>query len=490
MDAGYQVTLCDADALGLSPREIAETAVRTQSSVVLVGHSGSTPANPISIEAMAAVKGALPSATTVYGGVYPTYAADVLLERYSEIDVIVRGEGEATVAELVALIASGDRDFGLIRGITWRDSTGCIHRNPDREPITELDQFRVGWELADWRLYKAFGIAGAAAGIQFSRGCPRTCTYCGQWAFWKRWRHRSISRFVNDLQLLHDRYNVRAVWIADENWGDDQGVLHEVLSRLAERQLDLAIYCSMCASDVERDLEQLALYRKGGIRFILMGVESATTEVLKRIGKDNPQEMVKTVAMGLRENGILSVVNYIYGIQSETHLTMWQSLKRIFDLDADFINALYFTPHGWTFDGRRTDPARIVQLDQARWSYRNQVIDAGGLTPIEFFVWIKVIEAAAHLRPRWLSRLVRHEYSDVRKLLRWCFLHTSAVWVIEILEQLFHIRYREAGRLEPDLERSLLPSGQRSFPVSSHLKSPLLNLKKNAPVGPITLIVD
>jgi anaerobic magnesium-protoporphyrin IX monomethyl ester cyclase len=113
VDAGHQVTLCDADALGLSPREVAATAVRAQSSVVLVGHSGSTAANPISIDVMAAVKAALPSATTVYGGVYPTYAADVLLERYSEIDVIARGEGEATVAELVSLIASGDRDFRL-----------------------------------------------------------------------------------------------------------------------------------------------------------------------------------------------------------------------------------------------------------------------------------------------------------------------------------------------------------------------------------------
>ena len=477
VDAGHQVTLCDADALGLSPRGIAATVARTQSSVVLVGHSGSTAANPTSIEVMAAVKAAVPSAITVYGGVYPTYAADVLLERYSQVDVIVRGEGEATVAELVSLIASGGGDFEKVRGITWRDLNGRIRRNPDREPIVDLDPYRVAWELADWSLYKAFGTDGAAAGIQFSRGCPRTCTYCGQWAFWKRWRHRSINRFVNDLQLLHDRYNVRSVWIADENWGDDPELLHAVLAQLAERQLDLAIYCSMCASDVARDIEHLALYRKSGIRFILMGVESANDEVLQRIGKDNPQEMVKTVATELRKNGILSVVNYIFGIQPETHRSMWQSLKRIFDLDADFINALYYTPHGWTLDGRRTDPAEVVQFDQTRWSYRNQVIDAGGLTPAQFFLWIKLIEAAAHLRPTWLSRLVRREFPDVQRLLRWCFIHTSAVWVTEIYEQLAHVRFHQAGRIQPDLARLLLPSGQRGSSSSIHPQTALLYRK-------------
>ena len=59
----------------------------------------------------------------------------------------------------------------------------------------DLDRYRPGWELVDWPGYRLFGI-GRSAGMQFSRGCPLTCTYCGQWLFWKKWRHRSPRNFV------------------------------------------------------------------------------------------------------------------------------------------------------------------------------------------------------------------------------------------------------------------------------------------------------
>jgi anaerobic magnesium-protoporphyrin IX monomethyl ester cyclase len=465
VDAGFDVVLCDADALGLSPREVAATAIRRNASIMLLGHSGSTAANPSSLEVVRAVREALPSVVIVYGGVYPTYAAEELLAHCSAIDVIVRGEGEATVEELVSAIDSGRRNFHGINGITWRDANGTVWRNSDRKPVSNLDQYRIAWELVDWNLYKSFGIEGASAGIQLSRGCPRTCTYCGQWSFWKSWRRRSISRFLDDLQLLHDHYSVRTIWIADENWGDEPALLHELLARLAERQLNLAIYCSMCASDVYRDLGRLRLYREAGIRFILMGVESSVAHVLQRIRKDNPHEMVRRVVSALRDHGILSVVNYIYGIQEESHRTMWESLKRILDIDADFINALYFTPHGWTADGRRTNPASIVQLDQKRWCYRNQVIDAGNLSPAALFAWVKFIEAVQHLRPRWFRRMLCHHSLETRRLLRWCFIHTSAVWAAEIYEQWTSIRYRSPGPLASELASVLLPSGQRQSPL-------------------------
>src|ERR1035441_2927251 len=112
-------------------------------------------------------------------------------------------------------------------------------------------------------------------------------------------------------------------------------------------------------------------------------------------------------------------------------------------------------PEGWccgpfTKAGRSTSKSRTTE------------------PPAQFFLWIKLIEAAAHLRPTWLSRLVRHEFPDVQRLLRWCFIHTSAVWVTEIYEQLAHVMFHQAGRIQPDLARLLLPSGQRGSSSSIH----------------------
>ncbi len=68
----------------------------------------------------------------------------------------------------------------------------------------------------DWDKYQAFGL-GRAAVVQFSRGCPHTCTYCGQWMFWKRWRYRDKIAFVDELERLHREHQVNFFWLADEN---------------------------------------------------------------------------------------------------------------------------------------------------------------------------------------------------------------------------------------------------------------------------------
>ena len=44
--------------------------------------------------------------------------------------------------------------------------------------------------------------------MQFSRGCPHLCNYCGQRGFWTRWRHRDPVRFAGELARLHREHGV------------------------------------------------------------------------------------------------------------------------------------------------------------------------------------------------------------------------------------------------------------------------------------------
>src|SRR5262249_19677722 len=160
---------------------------------VLIGHTASTAAHPAAMAAARDLRVRFPSAHIVYGGVYPSYADAHVLKENAAIDVVVRGEGEETVVELARVLARGG-PLAAVRGITWRDGP-VIRVNPDRPPIADLDRHRPGWELVDWDRYKLFGL-GRAAGMQLSRGCPLRCNYCGQWGFWRRWRHRSARNFV------------------------------------------------------------------------------------------------------------------------------------------------------------------------------------------------------------------------------------------------------------------------------------------------------
>jgi radical SAM superfamily enzyme YgiQ (UPF0313 family) len=67
--------------------------------------------------------------------------------------------------------------------------------------------------------------------VQFSRGCRRKCSHCGQWDFWKSWPRRSIESFVGDVDH-RARHGVRLFWIADENWGIDQRLFLRLLAEL------------------------------------------------------------------------------------------------------------------------------------------------------------------------------------------------------------------------------------------------------------------
>jgi len=234
-----------------------------------------------------------------------------------------------------------------------------------------------------------------------------------------------------------------------------------VLTAMANLPFRLEVFCSLCAEDVVRDKDFLSLYRKAGIRFVLMGIESDDEEVLRRIGKHNPHETACRAISLLREHGILSVANYVCGLRQETHRTMFRTLRRIRQSAPDFLNALYLCPHGWTQEGRTTSAESVIQPDQERWTYRCQVLRSSRLSACALFAWVKTTELFVHVRWRWFWRMFTHRDREVRRLLRWCFPRITAVWFAEIYDFLFRMKFAKPGSVSGSLARQLLPGAQR-----------------------------
>src|SRR5947207_2813007 len=79
LDAGHQVRLLDAECRRLTTGTILQAVRRFNPDLVMTGHAGSTPAHPVSVSMLRAIKERFPRVTTVYGGVYPTYHAEQVL---------------------------------------------------------------------------------------------------------------------------------------------------------------------------------------------------------------------------------------------------------------------------------------------------------------------------------------------------------------------------------------------------------------------------
>jgi anaerobic magnesium-protoporphyrin IX monomethyl ester cyclase len=456
VDAGYTVRLIDNDLYGWSPERLAAEVASFGADYVLIGHTGSTAAHPICLATATALRAALPGLRIAYGGVYPSYADTSALIECPAIDVVVRGEGEQTTLDL---IAAWERNTSLadVAGITWRDGPH-IRANRPRPPIGDLDRYRPGWELIDWPGYNLFGL-GRSAGMQFSRGCPLTCTYCGQWLFWKRWRHRSPENLVRELTILARQYGVKIVWLADENFAADREATRQVLELLVQADLGLSLNVNMTAADVVRDADLLPLYKAAGVDYVVMGVESLDDGVVASVRKNNPFDVSLHAVQLLRKHDIISLVNIIYGLEDERWSTLLAKFGKLLALDPGILNAVYLTPHFWTAAGQATDASDIIQTDQARWTYRNQVVAAPHLTPAELFLGVKLTEALFHLRPRALTRLVAGGDRRTRRILRASLLVGVRVVAAELAEFLWATKFAARGSLQQ------LPGALRRHPT-------------------------
>src|SRR5262249_41432305 len=145
-DAGFEVQLLDAEALRLSCVQVAQEIGARGTAVVMTGHAGSTPAHPVCMEMLARIKKARPETVCVYGGVFPTYHGEQVLQQHAAVDIVVRGEGEATAGALLHALREGGLDdrsrLASVEGITFRSASGIV-RTPERPAIRDLDNYPI-----------------------------------------------------------------------------------------------------------------------------------------------------------------------------------------------------------------------------------------------------------------------------------------------------------------------------------------------------------
>ncbi len=439
IDAGHTVRLVDADVGPLATAEIVRLASDWKPGAVLLGHSGSTSAHPTIAHVARQLKATMPEVPLVYGGVFPTYHCREVLLAHPEFDFIVRGEGEATTPHLLAAIESGI-SCKDVPGIAYRDG-GRPHLTPPAVVHRNLDSFRVGWELIeDWDRYSYWG-AGRSAVVQFSRGCPHLCTYCGQRGFWTQWRCRDPEHVAAEIGWLHRHHGVTFVDLADENPTTSRRLWKTFLEALIAEDVPVQLIATIRAADIVRDADMLHLYKRAGFSRILMGVETVNDETLAKIRKGATTTVDREAIRLLRRHDILSQVAYVVGFEEETDRDYGHGLQQLLSYDPDQINAMYVTPHQWTPFFRASRGRRVIEVRQSRWDYRHQVL-ATRVPRWRVFAWMKLTEAIVQLRPRALSRVLFHRDPRIRKALRWCYGVGARAWLFEV--RAFFFRRRAA----------------------------------------------
>jgi anaerobic magnesium-protoporphyrin IX monomethyl ester cyclase len=341
----YEVVTIDAR---LDP-EAEKTVLAQIDGALCIGITVLTGA-PISdaLQMSRAVKRARPDLPVVWGGWHPSmFARECLLE--PSVDVTVQGQGEETFAEIVQRLSEG-RSLRDCAGCTVRLEDGSIQRNPPR-PLASVDKFRAhDYNLIPVERY--FQLKGKRQ-LDYisSQGCNFRCAFCSDpFVYGRKWVGLEPERMALRLKELWDRYRFDDVNFQDETFFTRRDRVQVLAERIIESGMKITWAATMRADQGIRLPEEVwAKCRQSGLRRLLVGVESGSNEMLKRIAKDIKIEQVFTTAEKMVRHGIAGHFPFIVGFPDETDSQVQASLdvaKRLRSMSPDFLTPIfYFKPY-------------------------------------------------------------------------------------------------------------------------------------------------
>ena len=215
-NAGYtDITFIDAMTDHMSDDQVRDALRLLQPDIV--GATAITPAIYAAESLLQLAKECCPNAITVLGGIHGTFMYPQVLTEAPWIDVVVRGEGEQVLLDLVACIDRGawPAERGSVKGIAYLQD-GQVTATPAAKPIADLDLIQPDWGILDWKKYIYIPTGKRVAIPNMARGCPFTCSFCSQWKFWRDYRVRDPKKVVDEIETLVRDHEVGFFILADE----------------------------------------------------------------------------------------------------------------------------------------------------------------------------------------------------------------------------------------------------------------------------------
>ena len=281
---GMQSQVIDGHFHGLSPQTIAGQALAHDP--VLIGFSIFFNNLAASIKTAKILRSKGYSGHICLGGHHASFKQAELLQKCPELDCVVLGEGELTLADLLARLIKG-RPWQKVPGIARRDDQGRPAVNEPRELVAEIDEL----PFPDRTPYRSRMQHGGIANMASSRGCYASCGFCSVSAFYKlnqgrAWRPRSPENVVDEMELLA-RAGARHIHFVDDNFmglgrvGRNRAM--EIGREILRRGFKVSFDLDCRANDVHE--KTLALLKKAGLNHVGSGIESMLPRQLELYGK-------------------------------------------------------------------------------------------------------------------------------------------------------------------------------------------------------------
>jgi anaerobic magnesium-protoporphyrin IX monomethyl ester cyclase len=237
-------------------------------------------------------------------------------------DVVVVGEGEATMAELLpALAARGPHRLHGVAGTVFRDEAGQVVTNPERQQIADIDslpwpdrgQIDLDRYVDVWRRHHGMG----SVNLITARGCPYRCRWCSHAVFGYTHRRRSPGDCADEVAHILERWKPEQLWFADDVFTIHHRWLFEFAGLLKRRGLVRPFETISRADRLLKD-EVLATLAEMGCYRIWIGSESGSQRILDAMERGVTVEQVQWATHAARRHGIAVGMFLMWGYDGET----------------------------------------------------------------------------------------------------------------------------------------------------------------------------
>lgn len=276
------------------------------------------------------VKKQFPEITTVMGGPHVTFDYENTLKNYPEIDLVVVGEGEETIREIVA--ANGNRaKWSDIKGIAYIENSDVFFTGK-RAFIQDLDTLPLpARHLIPLSRYQALGFP---ISIITSRGCPNQCIFCqGSRMVGAKVRYRSMSRIFDEIEDILS-FGFTRINIADDFFTSKHERVAEFCDEIKKRNLKFAWSAFARADSVNR--EMLKMMMEAGCDSVLFGIETGNQDMLNLIKKRVKLQRIREAVSDCKAVGMRVIGTFIVGLPGESMETLSDTYRFAEELKIDF----------------------------------------------------------------------------------------------------------------------------------------------------------
>ena len=283
---------------------------------------------------------------TLVGGPEPgAYVQEYLL---AGADVVVIGEGELTLEELVPALQSR-ADLHRVDGIAFLAEDGSVVRTKPREQIKDIDA--QPWPARDcidmsryvevWREHHGMG----SVSLITARGCPYHCKWCSHEVFGKTHRRRKPASVAEELEFLIRQYEPQMAWMADDVFTIHHGWLFQYATELKRRGLKLPFECISRADRLNRQVVE-TLAEIGCFR-VWIGSESGSQRILDAMERGVTVEEVQSGVALCRSAGIQTGMFLMWGYEGEEMSDIDATVEHVKKSDPD----IFFTTVAYPIKG-------------------------------------------------------------------------------------------------------------------------------------------